>query len=231
MATLIEYSQEKELDEALQEQLDDPTISAILADKVKVVACFCTRTKDDDTGTTVRGKGDPVKIKKVSPEAHIFMKPKAHFILVVDYGFWEEAKPDAKRCEIYRALTRIQVDKTEGDPGFKLKTRPWMIQDNPEVIKKFGAHNDTWVAVAEVLRSRLLSVTQGVIDRRRAEADPDPEPEPEPEEKPRVVARAVPKKSAPDEDDEPRRPARKIPPEPAKKPAAADEPEPEPVDE
>ena len=230
MATIIEYSQETELDDALQEQLDDPTISAKLKDKIKVVACFCIRRKDDET--TVRGKGDAVKIKKVPPDMHIFMKPKAHFVLVVDYGFWEGAKPDSKRCEIYRALTRIQVDAK--DDGFKLRTSPWGIQDNLDVLRKFGPHNDTWVAVAEVFRSKLLSATKGALDRRRQETEPDADPDPEPdaEEQPRVVARPVPIKPKPQPDDnKPLRPPRRPPESAPKSAAAAGEPEPEPEPE
>jgi hypothetical protein len=227
MGTQIEYSQEKELDEALDKMLrSDPYFLPVL-DNVKVAACFCIRT--DDNEATVAGKGEPVVVKKVPADMQVFMKPKATFILVVDYHFWENADERQKKGHMHHALSRIKVEKTEG--GLKISMRKWDIQENFATFKAIGAYTDGHVMLVEMVRSKQLSMVQSVVDRMaKPEAEPEPEPEPDPEEKPRVVAGPMPTKKSNKDDDEPRRPARRIPPEPVKtKPAAAEE-EPEPED-
>ena len=48
MGTQIEYSQEKELDEALDKLLHSFPCFTPLLDNVKVAACFCVRTDDNE---------------------------------------------------------------------------------------------------------------------------------------------------------------------------------------
>jgi len=228
MGTQIEYSQEKELDEALDKLMrSDPFFLPVL-DNVKVAACFCIRT--DDNEATVAGKGDPVIVKKVPADMQVFMKPKATFILVVDYHFWENADERQKKGHMHRALSRIKVEKTEG--GLKITMRKWDIQENLATLKAIGAYTEGHVVLVEMVRSKQLSMMQAIVERKvtgKPEPEPEPEPEPDPEEKPRVVAGPMPAKKGKDED-EPRRPARRIPPEPAKSKAAVPEEEPEPED-
>lgn len=235
MGTQIEYSQEKELDEALDKLLrSDPFLLPVL-DNVKVAACFCIRT--DDNEATVAGKGDPVIVKKVPADMQVFMKPKATFILVVDYHFWENADERQKKGYMHRALSRIKVEKTES--GLKIGMRKWDIQENLATLKAIGVYTEGQVVLVEMVRSKQLSMMQAIVDRKvtgkpeepKTEPTTEPEPEePDPEEKPRVRAGPMPPKKgeAKNEDDEPRRPARRIPPDPPKsKPADEEEPEPE----
>lgn len=232
MATKTEYSQERELDEALDEILNKFSRFAALREHVKIGACFCIRTDDKDEGT-VEGKDEPVALKKVPPDMQVFMKPKFNYVLVVDYGFWENAVPKQKMGYIHRALSRIKVDVA--DDKVKLSFRKWEIQDNIATLVDVGPYTENHTLYGEAMRKQL-SGAQAALDRKKQpkeEAAEPEEPEPEPEEKPRVVARPLPKKGeAPAVDeDEPRRPARKVPPEPAKKSAPPEEPEPEPEDE
>jgi hypothetical protein len=229
MGTQIEYSQEKELDEALDKLLHSFPCFTPLLDNVKVAACFCVRT--DDNEATVAGK-TPVVIKKVPADMQVFMKPKATFILVVDYHFWENADERQKNGHMHKALSRVKVEKTEA--GLKISMRKWDIQENFTTLKDIGAYDEGHVVLVEMVRSKQLSMMQAIVERKvtgKPEPTPEPEPEePDPEEKPRVRAGPMPPKKgeAKNEDEEPRRPARRIPPDPPKsKPADEEEPEPE----
>lgn len=230
MATTIEYSQERELDEFLEEILNKYSRFSALRDHVKIGACFCTRTNDKEA--TVEAKDEPVALKKVPPDMQVFMKPKLNYVLIVDYNFWENAMSKQKTGFIHRALSRIKVDV--GDDKVKLSFRKWEIQDNIATLIDVGPYTENHTLYGEAMRKQL-SGAQAVLDRKKLK-EPEPDPESDPEEKPRVVARPIPKKGEPpadekaDADDEPRRPARKVPPEPAKKSPPPDEPEPEPED-
>lgn len=240
MAIVIEYSQEKELDDWLEKLLNTyPLFAPLTSNGIKISACFVIRT--DDNEATVAGKGEPVIVKRVPAAMQIFMKPKASFVVVVDYYFWENATDKVKNSQLFRALSRIRVEKT--DNGLKLGMRQWDIQDNIATVVAFGPYTDKHVMYAEAIRGKQLSMSQAGIDRTTPKApkapkasEPLPEPEvsePDPEET--VAARPANKVKAVannnNDDDEPRRPARRIPPEPVSTTAEPEpEPEPEPED-
>lgn len=177
MAKSIEYSQEKSLDDELENVLSNNVKFLKLREDVKIVACFVIRS--DENSQTVPGKGEPVALKKVSPEMRAFMRTKAHFVMVVDYHFWEHALESEKIGNMTRALTRIVVEKT--DAGLKIGTKKWDIQDNIETIESCGLYNEPMQRLNEAIkRSKLLlSVAQSSIDRMSAGA-PSPEVEPSP---------------------------------------------------
>ena len=223
----IEYSQEKELDDALDRVLHSDPNFVPLIDNLKIGACFCIRT--DDKEATVAGKGEPVVLKKVPADMQTFMRPKNHFVLVVDYHFWENAMPDRKNALMFRALTRIKMEKT--DAGLKVGTRPWDIQDNLAMLKKFGPYNDAHVMLAEIFRDKMLSAARGAVERKTAKPVPDEPEAPAANKSESKTPGTVNKEKSPAEnssadDDEPRRPARRIPPDPVVA-AAPEEVEPE----
>jgi hypothetical protein len=241
MGIEIEYSQEKELDEALDNLLHSDAYFLPVLNSVKVAACFCVRTNDAEA--TVPGKGEPVVLKKVEPDMQVFMKPKIMYILVVDYHFWENADDRQKKGHMHRALSRIKVEKTE--KGLKVTLGKWDIQENLVTLKAIGVYTEPHVMFVEMVRNKQLSMVQSVVNRMTVAPDsesdpkPDPEPETDPEEKPHIVAGPppdppapkTPKKNKKNDEDEPRRPARRIPPEPVKTVEPEPESDPEPEDQ
>lgn len=232
MATHIEYSAEKELDDALADLLLRIPEFVAFQDTVKVLACFVIRMDDD---VSVEGKGEPVMLKKVTPEAYVFLRPKANFILVVDHHWWTESSERARESLMIRALSRIRVEKTE--TGFKISTRPWDIVDNFITLRHCGRYNEIWNSAAELINRKLLDVAAagaaaaGVTSKTKSKAPPVEEKEqpkapapkaaPKPAVKPAVAAEAD---AGSEPTEEPRRPARRVPPD---VPPPVQEPEPE----
>lgn len=212
MPIQTEFSQEKELDEALAKILSDtPELSAV-NNHCKVVACFSIKTNDNEEN--VPTKSAKVALKKVPPPMQVFLKPKADFVLVVDYYFWTNATEKEKRGKIIRTLTRIGVDNT--DSGIKLSIRPWDIQENIAAIKACGVFDEEGSRAKEAFdRVRVQRETaQALADNIQKAAEAKPEAKPEPKAKAKA-------KAVEDDDEPPMRPARKPP-------VDKTEPEPEP---
>lgn len=208
MPTRIEYSQEKELDDALAAVLNDTASLANVTDHCKVAGCFCIRQNDQEQ--EVPGKGEPISLKKVSPVWQVFMRPKADFVVVVDYYFWKNSTPREKRGMMIRTLTRIGIENTNN--GIKLSIRPWDIQDNIASIRESGVYNDQTSRAKEVfdLVRVMRETAQAVVDNmQKAEAKSEPEPKAEAKPEPKAKAKA----KAVDDDEPPMRPARRPPPD------------------
>lgn len=201
MPIQTEFSQEKELDEALAKILSEtPELSAV-NNHCKVVACFSIKTNDNEEN--VPTKSAKIALKKVPPPMQVFLKPKADFVLVVDYYFWTNATEKEKRGKIIRTLTRIGVDNT--DSGIKLSIRPWDIQDNIAAIKACGVFDEEGSRAAEAYGARYqIGAAQELADNMQKAAEAKPEPKPEPKAKGKV-------KPVNDDDEPPMRPARKPP--------------------
>lgn len=216
MPIQTEFSQEKELDEALAKILSETAELSAVNNHCKVVACFSIKTNDNEEN--VPTKSAKVALKKVPPSMQVFLKPKADFVLIVDYYFWTNATEKEKRGKIIRTLTRIGVDNT--DSGIKLSIRPWDIQDNIAAIKACGVFDEEGSRAAEAYGARYqIGAAQELADnmQKAAEAkESKSEAKPEPKAKGKV-------KPVDDDDDEPpMRPARKPP---ADKTEADPEPE------
>jgi len=221
----IEYSTEKELDTAIEKLLRDDPYGAAIAEHIKIVGCFVVRMDGDQT---LPGKGDPVTLKKVPPEMQVFMRPKAAFVLVVDYHFWLTAPEEQKRGFLGQALSRIKVEKTES--GLKYGTLKYDIQTNVAVINKYGLFTEKMSLMGEAvskLTKAQLSMAQAMVERMRT---PPPEKSAE-EDEDKARSRPAAKKKAEAEEDEPEekvRPPRRPPPDPEPQPVVAgEEPEPE----
>jgi|OpeIllAssembly_1097287.scaffolds.fasta_scaffold112671_2 hypothetical protein len=210
MAIQTEYSQEKELDDALAKILSETPELASVNNHCKVVACFSIKTNDNEEN--VPTKGAKISLRKVSPAVQVFLKPKADFMLVVDYFFWTNATETEKRGKLIRTLTRIGVENTNN--GIKLSIRPWDIQENIAAIKACGVFDEESSRAKEaydLVRVQRETAQTLVDNMQKAEAE---KAEPKAKGKGKVK---------PDDDDEPpMRPARKPP---------VDEPEPEPEPE
>jgi len=217
MAKHIEYSAEKELDDALAELLLRIPEFVAFQDVVKVLACFVIRMEDD---ASVEGKGEPVMLKKVTPEAYVFLRPKAHFILVVDHHWWIESSEKTREALMIRALSRVKVDKTE--TGVKIGTRPWDIVDNFITLRHCGRYNEVWNNAAEFIGKKMLDVAAAGVASKKSKAPV------EEKEKPKAPAPKPAEAEAGGEEpvNEPRRPARRVPAD-APKPPPTEEPEPE----
>lgn len=236
----IEYSVEKELTEEFEKILGSVPKFIPLKDKLTFAACFLIRMDDD--GQSLPGKGKVVTIKKVAPDFQVFMRPKAHFVIIVDYHWWNKCNERERTGTVVKTLTRVRLEDDEN--GVKVGLNGWDIEETFASLETSGVYNETTSRVKEIMdkvRNRMLDVaaggaakiTKAAAAAAKAEAEPEPEPEPEPdeEEKPRVVARPLPpkpaaKKKTDDEAPEPTRPPRKIPADPAPQPAD-EEPEPE----
>lgn len=206
MPTRIEYSQERELDDALAAVLNDTGVLAKVTDHCKVAACFCMRQNDQEQ--EVAGKGEPISLKKVSPVWQVFMKPRADFVVVVDYYFWKNATPKEKRGMMIRTLTRIGIENTNN--GTKLSIRSWDIQDNIASVRESGVYNDQTSRAAEAYeRVRPQHEAAQELVNNMEKAAGKLEVKPEAELKPKVKAKA--KAKAVEDDEPPMRPARKPP--------------------
>lgn len=213
MPIRTEYSQEKELDDALAKALASTPQLANVTNHCKVAACFVM--KQNDKEETVPGKGDKVALKKVSPLMQVFMRPKADFIVVVDYYFWTNATEREKKGRLTRALTRIGIENT--DNGVKLSVRPWDIQENVAAIKACGVFDEMGSVAKEAFDGvRVLEMAAAAINRSRTEPDKTQAPKADPKPKAKGKGGAA--------DEEP-------PLRPARKPPADPEPEPEPQPE
>jgi hypothetical protein len=211
MPTRIEYSQEKELDDALAKVLADTPELANVVNHCKVAACFVMRQNDQEE--QVPGKGDKIALKKVSPATQVFMRPKADFILVVDYYFWTNATEKEKKGKLIRTLTRIGIENTNN--GIKLSIRPWDIQENVAAIKACGVFDEMGSRAKEAFdRCRVTIATTEAMLANQAKAAAV-------KDEPKAESKAKGKKD--DDDEPPLRPARK-PPVESKRP----DPEPEP---
>jgi len=225
MGKHIEYSTEKELDEAIAKRMQDDPHGLSIAEHVKVAGVFVIRMDDDET--TLPGKGEPVALKKVPLEMKALMRPKADFVLVVDYHFWQTAPEYTKQGHLGRAIQRIKVEKTED--GVKIGTRKWDIVENISTIKTYGLYTESLALMGETVGTlpKSLQMAMSVMEKEKAKAKSKPDPS-EDEEPPRVVARPVKKGKVVEdegESEEPVRPPRRPPPDPE-----PEEKEPEPED-
>lgn len=220
--THIEYSDEKELDVALEAVIDkNPDFIPFVDGEIRVAACFVVRM--DEHEQTVAPKGEPLKLVKVPPEMQIFMtgKIKPKFILVVDRHWWENSNQETREGGLGRYLYRIEIQRT--DDGLKLKKVQFDIQESSKALKRYGRFDERSNNLVDLLNS----VAAPHARRRAPEPEPEPPVDPDAEEPARVVARPIPKKAAKeaketDDDPAPARPARKIPADP--KPKVAEEP-------
>ena len=139
----------------------------------------------------------------------VFMRPKADFILVVDYYFWTNATEKEKKGKLIRTLTRIGIENTNN--GVKLSIRPWDIQENVNAIKACGVFDEMGSRAKEAFdRCRVkIETTEAMLANQAKEAASKAEPK----------GNAKGKK---DDDDDP------PPLRPARKPPADKVPEPEP---
>jgi len=213
----IEYSVEKELTDELALVIAETPKFIPIKDKLVIAACFIVRMDEDDTSQP--GKGNRVTIKKAAPEMQVLMRPKAHFVLVVDYHWWGEASPVERRGNLRKMLSRIRLEVT--DDGVKTGLNKWDIQEMYVNLEMSGVYDEDTLRLKELAQSmpmkRILDVAEhgaAKINKSVKEAAPD---EPEGDEPPRVVARPVPKKKAA-EAVESVRPARKIPADPEPEP-------------
>ncbi len=216
MAKTIEYSTEKELDIAVEKLLKDDPHGASIAQHIKIAGCFCIRMEDDQT---FPGKGDPVTLKKVPPEMQILMRPKASFVLVVDYHFWQTASDEKKLGHLGLAISRIRVEK--GENGLKVGTRKFDIQTNISVISRYGLYTDNLSLMGETvskLNKQQLHMAQAVSQRMQA----SPAQKNSAEKNDAPAASEV-------ETEEKTRPPRRPPPDPEPAPVVVEE-EPEPED-
>jgi hypothetical protein len=225
MGKHIEYSTEKELDEAIAKRMQDDPHGLSISDHVKVAGVFVIRMDDDET--TLPGKGDPVALKKVPLEMKALMRSKADFVLVVDYHFWQTAPELTKQGYLGRAIQRIKVEKTED--GVKIGTRKWDIVENISTIKTYGLYTENLALMGETVGAlpKQLQMAMSAMEKEKAKAAKSkPEPPEDDAEPPRVVARPVKKgKVVEEESEEPTRPPRRVPPDP--EPGEEKEPEPE----
>lgn len=212
----IEYSVEKELTEELALVLAETPRFIPIKDKLVIAACFLVRMDEDDTSQP--GKGDKVTIKKVAPEMQALMRPKAHYVLVVDYHWWNESSPVERRGNLRKMLSRIRLEAAD-DGAVKTGLEKWDIQEMYSNLELSGVYDENTLRLKEMAMSmpmkRMLDVAahgSAKINKEAREEKPEAD-EPEADDPPRVVARPVPKKKSQDTA-EPVRPARKIPAEP-----------------
>ena len=182
MATTTEFSEETELTKAVAEIMAaDPRLAKLKEQDVHVAACFCIR--EDENKEIKPCTGEAVKLRKIGPELRVFTKKPIYFLLVVDYGFWQEreATPVRRQYELHRVLSRIEV--TRKDNGeLKTSIRPWEIQDNVASLRQYGICTPAQATYIEVSRSArtLIDMAAAVVEqqqqRRAQAADEEPDP-------------------------------------------------------
>ena len=225
--THVEYSVEKRLTEEVDKIIRSSPKLLPLVDNITLAACFVSKV--DDEGETYSRKGAVIKLKKVAPDFQAFMRVEAHFILVIDQHWWDKCHQKERNGSVLKYLTRIRIENT--DDGVRTGLSGWDIEETFASLEASGPYNETNSRLASVTmtwKDRTLAMVASNIGKSAKETPANEEEEPE---KPRVVARSIPKpvakNSAKVEAPEPTRPPRKIPPDSAPKSKVEADPEPE----
>lgn len=180
-----EYAEDKGLSEAVTGLLADQSLHplALLRDhEVKIECCLCIRTNKE--GDIVAGKGDPVKVKKVSPVEQVFLD--CDYILVVDNHAWTTSNSEVKsQAMLFDALMRIDVQPAD-EGGCKKKTRKPTVSAFRETIAYFGAYTDDLID----LRDAFGHGAKRVAEALRPQPEPEDEAPPQEESVPRRRNRA-----------------------------------------
>lgn len=216
----IEYTVEDDLNDALADCLSSSPKFSLLRDNLKIVGCYVVRM--DENEQTVPGKGEPIMLKKVPADMQVFMKPKAHFIVVVDYHFWNHTPAHERTSLLMRALMRITVEKV--DDGLKIGTRKYDVQDFVANVQANGAYTEPLRELREALTRRAIDMVQSspAVQAETQAEEPVEEPAqpPAPPRRKTAAPKVQTKTPEPVEDS--------VPPRRARRPAPAPEPEADP---
>jgi Putative phage metallopeptidase len=163
----VEYSEDVDLTAAVNKMVADSLITEFkpLRD-LHIVIKPCLRVRLDKDGQTQPCKGIPVKLKRVSPIERLFIRDRAHFILVVDYHAWETGNEKSRGALIHHALMQIAAEKSED--GIKISTRKPDIVEFTATVERFGAFSDVLLNLREAFRrspSRLMPVSEPHVEK------------------------------------------------------------------
>lgn len=183
----VEYSNEVELDAAIEKIIsDNAKLGTLIDNEVNIGGCFFI--KMDEDSSTVESKGSPVKLKKVSPEVQVFTARKLHFVLIIDKHWWDNSSERQREGTIGGMLFCITVENK--DRGLKVGKKPFDIQENYAAIESYGVYDEKTSRLKELalkLQNSMLTLA-GSYAAKPTEPDADPD-EDLPEEKPKVEAK------------------------------------------
>lgn len=134
---MVEYTQDKDLTALVKEIIDDEANAALAQvrqQELKIEAVLKVRTNTDKEHEP--NPGPPAKVQKVNDLWKLFTD--AHYVLVVDYFFFTNAKN--VEAMIFNALCEIDVKSVQGQ--IKLATKKPEIQVFAATLKRYGAFDE-----------------------------------------------------------------------------------------
>jgi len=174
MATNIEYSFDGELDDAVASMLQKREFKNIVDVGVKIAACMLVRVDAD--GNTQPPKGSPIRMMKVSPLHRLLMDKKPHYLLVMDYHWWNEAEDRARRAMLHHGLCYIEAQKAEGNELVLKMRKPDFVLFTA-TVSRYGA----WSEVMDELADAFASKPGRFLPATEEAEEPEPEIQDEPQ--------------------------------------------------
>lgn len=184
---MTEFVEDKDLSAMVEDMIKtntSPALNAIRDQALKVAPVMKVKTNND--GEHVQNSGPPAKIIKVNDMWKLFTD--AHYILVVDYYFFNHASAICRDAGIFNALCEIDVQVNEGE--VKLATKKPDLMVFAATLQVFGAYDDLLLGLREWMNAAKTKAAESFaakISTGKLEDAPAEEAEP-----PRVNAGPVP---------------------------------------
>lgn len=206
---MVEYTEDKELTELIDKAVREfGDLKAIRANNVTVMGLM--KVDMAESGEAKPCKGFGVTVKKISDAERFLMKKSASYLVIVDYGKWNELNRKQREALVHHGLCFIKVEKS--DSG-KIK----LGKDVPDIvvftknIERYGPWFDSILNLRELLRGSAKAVMSVLPEAVETNDDDD---------KPEVKAAAAPAPApapAPPADDEVEAEEKPLSPPPRKK--------------
>jgi hypothetical protein len=218
---MIEHSEDKELTKVFNAVLALEEHAALREQEVKIVPLLKVNN-DNATGEPKKCKGLGVVCKKLGADVKACLS--ADYLLIMDYGRWNEIASWQREALVHHALQSIKVDLKGSKPKL-VRNPPVPIQ--PRTAERYGAYTDEQISIRDAWRRpattrALAAVSQaleGKVDteevgeqtpaeqikavqkwRQKKAAEAEAETE-EQEPKPKLKVLPKPKKTAAEEEE------------------------------
>ncbi len=174
------YEEDPDLSKAVTQILTNRQLQELepLQNNEIIVLC-CMKTVMNGLGETKPCRGPAAQVKKIPPELRIFIPGFPHYVLTMDYGFWNKVDDRQRWAAIFDAL--LDIDAKLKPDGVKLTKRA---SDVPfkhiATVTRFGAHNEPSLLLRQAYRDASHRLTEFIREKNESAEELEVEPEPEP---------------------------------------------------
>lgn len=202
---MVEYVEDDELAQLVEWHLENHSdFKPIKSNNVGIMSVMKTELTKNGEAKPVKGRG--VAVKRIGDAERSFIKNNVAFMIVVDYGKWNELNAVQRKAMVHYALMHIKVEKT--DAG-KIK----LSKNLPDIIgfmatyRAYGFVTESELDLKDLLRGSgkaIANMVKAAAENTASEEAPPPKiragkvKQDEEEEDPPRVHAGVPK----DEDSE-----------------------------